>query len=444
MCYGRRGVSPSAMSSSSPSHAITLRWLLRLRWVAVAGQLAAMLVSWRVLRLDLPWMPLLGLILLVAFSNSMLLDQRHGLRHQSDRYLFFVLSGDIVLLTAMLYLTGGAHNPFSSFYLLFVALAAMALPGAWLAAAVALCLAGYAVVHAWFVPLRGPDGVIETGCSFYKLHLHGMAVAMVLTAVGIAVFVHRLQRAWRDQQEELEAARRREEETAHFASLATLATGVAHELGSPLGTIAVASSELESELGMDEPPDAARKEWLADAHLIRTEVDRCRAILDRLHQQTTSGLGEAARHCTGEEVARQVRGRLSAEENARLEIPAPSSAARWLLPVEPVLQGLVVLVRNALEASPSGSPVLLEIASDEGAAVFRVSDCGTGMTEEVRRRVGEPFFSTKAPRQGMGLGLYLVRTLAQRLHGSLVHEDNPGGGTRAILRLPSLPSALLP
>lgn len=432
------------MSSSSPSHAITLRWLLRLRWVAVAGQLAAMLVSWQVLHLDLPWMPLLGLIALVAFSNSMLLDQQHRPQHQSDRYLFFVLSADIVLLTAMLYLTGGAHNPFSSFYLLFVALAAMALPGAWLAAAVALCLAGYAVVHTWFVPLQGPDGVVETGCSSYKLHLHGMAVAMVLTAVGIAVFVHRLQRAWRDQQQELEAARRREEETIRFASLATLAAGVAHELGSPLGTIAVASSELESALGSDDPPDAARKEWLADAHLIRTEVDRCRAILNRLHQQTTSGLGEAARHCTGEEVARKVRDRLSAEENARVEIPAPPSAARWLLPVEPVLQALVVLVRNALEASPPGMPVLLEIVSDEGAAVFRVSDHGTGMTEEVRRRAGEPFFSTKAPHQGMGLGLYLVRTLAQRLQGSLMHEENPEGGTRAILRLPSLPSPLLP
>ncbi|HWL52545.1 MAG TPA: ATP-binding protein [Chthoniobacteraceae bacterium] len=421
----------------------TLSWLLRLRWTAVAGQAVVIfVVSW-VLRISLPLHALVAILLTTMMSNGLLYDVSLRTRRGRQWLIAAVLSFDVVALTAMLYLTGGIHNPFTSFYFVHIALGAMVLPTSYLWALATLCGAGFGFLCFFHLPLDTffvQPGLPITGRLAFALHTKGMIVATLLTIAWIAYFAARMQKILKAREQELAEMQLHAARNEQFASLATLAAGVAHELGSPLGTIAVASRELERTLEQGDAACATRNGLLEDAQLIRTEVNRCRAILERLSARSTGGIGDPVELMTPRQLAEEVLQSVGPACAARLRIHAALGDEPLLLPREAVIQALGVLIQNACDADTSGHPVTLEIAECEGQLCFAVRDIGPGLTPAAQRRASEPFFTTKAPGQGMGLGLFLVRTLASRLGGKLTLALHPGGGTLATLALP-LPTA---
>ena len=412
---------------------ITLGWLLRLRWVGVAAQITAIWIAGVVLELELPWRPLLAVIGLTALSNVLLQLFAKPFWKLGEGTLTAVIAGDVLLLTTLIYFTGGASNPFTSFYLVLVALAAMSLSPKGLTAIVVLATAAYFFVYYNGIPLRGPGGIGEIGCPAYSLHLQGMAVAFFLTALCVAYFVRRMLRSLQTREAALAAAETRAARADQFSALAALAAGVAHELGSPLGTIAVASHELEVALAKQ-----AATGPLEDATLIRQEVERCRRILDRLDQRSTAGTGAVSEVCTTTLLIEEVKTALSAAMLARLVVHDLTQNSTLNLPVQPVVQSLVIFIQNACEADTSGKPVELEISLAADQLLFAVLDHGPGMSASAVKHAGEPFFTSKPPRQGMGLGLFLVRTLATQLGGEMQHLARDGGGTIAALQLPAV------
>jgi len=216
--------------------------------------------------------------------------------------------------------------------------------------------------------------------------------------------------------------------------LLTLAAGVAHELGTPLGTIAVAAKELQraaDALGLvdsDIPQDAA---------LIRSEVDRCRQILDQMAEPSASSLGEDLTDPAWADLEADLAGDLSADDRQRVSFLWPSQSC-GPVPRKGLVRAARAVLANALEATPQSAGVAVSVRSEGGGWCLEVADQGSGMAPEVLARVGEPFFSTKPTGSGMGLGLFLARTFAEQLGGALRVESTVGRGTTVHLAWPQL------
>lgn len=407
-----------------------LRWLIRQRWLAVAGQATAIMVAVVGFGLRFEMMPLVGGLVALALSNHFVVPDFIRPRGIGVR-LGQVLAFDVGILTWMLHWTGGSGNPFVLCYLLHVVLAAMLLEGRGLLGIGLLSAAGYAWVVGFSEPFAETSRWVIDGRLAPALATTGMSVALLIIGGILAVLVFAMRAELHAGERELRETSRQLAGMERFKSLATLAAGVAHELGTPLGTIAVAAKELERGLSFGRlPPDAAQ-----DAELIRREVERCRDILRRLDRQSTGGTGSGHEFLTLGDVPTRLAERLSPEQAARLRTHCPVPEKEVRLPIEAVLQGLVVLIENACEADAGGRPVSLDIDCPDGSLRFRVQDRGPGISDEVRRRAGEPYFTTK-PDHGRGLGLFLVRTLTLELGGEVSLVRVADGGTCASLHLP--------
>ncbi|MEM6956069.1 MAG: HAMP domain-containing sensor histidine kinase [Myxococcota bacterium] len=392
------------MSRKRPENlsAIERRSVLRLRWVAVAIEgLVALFFA--------PEGPAaFALVAGHAFSNVALTL----VRPLSRRTLGAVLMSDGGWLALMLAFAGGPANPFSALFFVHVVLAAVLATPRWAAATWVVCTGLYAsTFQSLDVHVHG---------NGYASHLYGMLIAFAVTSALIAAFVSRLSQSLLRREHELREARERAAASEHIASLNTLAAGAAHELGSPLGTIAVAAGELA--FGAT---DAQRE----DLQLITDEVRRCRTILDAMALGAGEGGAEAPSEVSLRELVDGVRLRLAAAERARVR-GEPVGALR--VPIRACSQMLHNLVQNALDASRD-SEVLLEWSSP----TLRVLDRGEGMSESVRRRAFDPFFTTKGPEsRGRGLGLFLVATVAEQLGCRVELRARVGGGTVAEITFP--------
>lgn len=407
---------------------ISVRWIIRMRWLAVMGQLLAALIAQWTFDVVVPWTPVALVLLVTAVSNLLLL-----------RAPRLVLAGlplwlDVFLLTLLIYFTGGPHNPFTSFYLLHIALAAMTLGLKNLWALVLTCIAGYVAIFFYHRPIMLGDMEISQGCASYSWHLQGMLIAFIITAVFIAAFVSRMHRVLIQQDADLETARIQAEKNAQFASLATLSAGVAHELGSPLATISLASSELLGDLQQGMQAETA----IEDARLIHQEAQRCRTILDRLNQRNTDGLGEVPEMIHAEALWTDLQSIMSPAILQRVRWENLSRQASWNLPRASVSQALAILLNNAHQADLTESSIVLRCEHDDQALSVVVLDHGAEPPAHVLERAADPFFTTKEPGAGMGLGLFLVKSLSLRLGGEFQLSRTTQAQTKAQLRLPSV------
>jgi two-component system sensor histidine kinase RegB len=395
-------------------------WLERLRWLAVAGQLLAAGAAHFVLGLKIELTPIASVIAVTFVSNVLIaLFVRRGWGR--SWLVPSVLVLDVCLLTALLYLTGGAQNPFSILYTVHIVLAVVMLGEAWTWMIAAISCVSFGFLLVLHRPLI-PEAMLSSHIAAL-----GQWLAFTLVAVLIGYFAGRIVDALRLREKELNLAREQAARSEQLASLSTLAAGAAHELGTPLGTIALVAKELEL---------ASSGEIREDAMLIRQEVDRCRTILDRMRIDMIEGLRQAVSSIPLEELIDRLRADLPDEERKRLQVQSLQPLKMVTGPVRAIEQAVHVLLRNAFDATPGDQPVRLEIRRVNDRTVFTVIDHGTGMPEEVLKRAGRPFFTTKAPGKGMGLGLFLVRLVAERYGGQFELESRPGSGTRSTLVIP--------
>jgi len=216
---------------------IVLAWLCHLRWLAVVGQVLACVVAAGAAHLPVSVRPVALVIALTALSNVAVI--LHIRRNEPARWLVpGILLLDVLLLTALLYFNGGSHNPFAALYLVHVAMAVVVAPAVWTWIIVAAVAGGYGTLSFGHVP---GSGLLLPHDATSLLNW----VALVLVAVVIAYFIGRLTRSLRMRERQLADLREQSSRNERLAALTTLAAGAAHELGTPLATIAVVAKELE-------------------------------------------------------------------------------------------------------------------------------------------------------------------------------------------------------
>lgn len=335
---------------------------------------------------------------------------------------------DAVLLTELLDITGGPFNPFVVIYAVDVWLAMIAVSTAW-GVAVALVAGGS---FAWLVVDHIRAGLAEHHrLNDFPTHLFTMWYVGSSIAELVAHYVGHARETLAARQRELEQARERAVRSERLASLTTLAAGAAHELSTPLATVAVAARELERTARAADAKLA--DDLMADVRLIQGAVQRSRSILDGMSGRASGG-GLAGEPMTAGAIAELACDGLPAPRRARLQLDIDDANGCRITAGADVARALSSLIKNAFDADRQ-EHVHLKAAATGSTLRFEVRDHGHGMSPEVRRRAGEPFFTTKPAGEGLGLGLFLARTVAEQLGGSLRFEGT--SGTVAILEIPA-------
>ena len=418
---------PNLRPAGELAPSLALPWIAKLRDGMLAGQFLLILLTHYLFHIALPlaWM---AIPLAMAAGSNIIF--RRCMPFFSARFaLGLLLAFDTACLTALLALSGGAANPFSLLFLVEITLSALVLSKAWTWTLGGLSILGFASL--FWAHVRVPVFEGHHDSEGFSIHLVGMWIAFAVGALLITVFIGKVSEALRRQEQEALLFQQRLAHHERLASIATLAAGAAHELGTPLATIAVVARELElfgNEMG-------GTASVADDARLIRSEVERCSQILRQMSGRGGEPTGEFPTRIGLREICTQVKDGLSSEKANLMDVRVAEDAIA-VLPPNATRQALQALVKNALEASTNGKHVTLAAQCAEGRVAFTVQDSGLGMAAETLRRISEPFFTTKGTGRGLGLGTFLVRLFAERLNGSLTFESEAGTGTTALLELP--------
>lgn len=413
------------MSAIPDRNRLNFSWLLKLRWAEVAGQAATIFGVWWLLEIDLPLIELAAVVLIGLASNVGLALWFRSEPEVAEAHLAAVMALDVALLTGLLFFTGGPWNPFSFLYLVQIALATVVVRAYWTWMLAALSLGSFGLLLIEHRPL------VTDGLVVADVHEKGMWVALGVASGFIVHFLLRVTGALAQRERELGEARNLAARQERLASLATMAAGAAHELSTPLGTVALVAKELERRLGPDGDPD-----MLEDMRLIREEVGRCRVILDQMAGGAGESAGEGVEAVTLEALLGQAVVGIRDEPPVRVDVDPELRRCVLQVPPGAIAQALRSIITNAQDASPPHREVVVTASSHGGDLRVVVRDRGRGMAREVLARVGEPFYTTKEPGRGMGLGLFLTRAVAESVGGSLGIESAPGQGTEVTLTLP--------
>ena len=420
----RRRVTSRSGPSPETTATENMRQLIQLRWFAVAGQLVTILTVHVGLGMPLPLGPMLGVIALLTIANVIgtLLLSRHRV---TNGEIMLALLFDIGALTAQLYLSGGATNPFISLYLLQVVLGAILLQAwsVWVLLGVAsLCYAG---LTASSIPLVYPVGLLPAIPDLYTL---GAWISFALTGALLAQFITRITRNLRARDAYLADLRQHAAEEDGIVRMGLFASGAAHELGTPLASLSVIINDWQRM-----PKLASDPELAGELDEMQAELQRCKTIVSDILHSAGEPRGEAMESTAASGFLDSV---VAAWRPTHSTVPLDyrcddlDNAA--VVAGASLRQAIWNLLDNAAEASPAGVELL--VTRNPGELAISVIDGGEGFLGERLGDVGKPYRSSKG--EGHGLGLFLANNVARRLGGRLEAANRAGGGAEVRLIIP--------
>ena len=407
---------------------VSLRMLVLIRWVAVIGQAVTVLVVHYGLRFVLPLESALAVVATSALLNLAASWPRRGSPRLGDREASFYLAYDILQLGMLLFLTGGLQNPFAILMLAPVTVSATILSRRsvfWLSTLTVVAISVLAVFH---LPLPWRDMPLLPP----PLYVLGVWTALVSSTLFIAGYTWSIAEEARRMRDAFAATQLALAREQRVSAVGGIAAAAAHQLGSPLATIAVVAKELVRDLPADSP-------YSEDALLLLSQSERCRTILADLAQQREgesgspferlpfSALVEAAGepHATGDiAVAYATAAGRDADSRAIEEPVVPQSPE--------IMHGVGNLIQNAAQFARSEVSVTTSWAED--TAAIDIVDDGPGFPAQVLARIGEPYISVRGGEsQHMGLGIFIAQSLLERTGARLSFANLPDGGAQVVV-----------
>ena len=421
---------------------VRLRTLSNLRWLAVAGQSAALFLVYFALGYSLPIL-YCAVGIVVSGALNVLLALRYPANHRlTNREATFYLAFDVLQLAALLYLTGGITNPFALMFVGPVVIAATTLNLGNVLILAGIAFGSVSLIAIAHRPLPWPEHEV---LNLPELYQAGIWTALVIGIGFTSVYAWRIASESARMSAGLAATQLALSREHRLASLGALATAAAHELGTPLGTIAVVARELERAL----PENSTEVE---DVRLLRQQAERCRAIIARLANPEEALVGSTARlplgaflddiaaHHRGEDVDITINLALAKDD----ENPVPQV---WRAPE--LLHGLGNIIENA--ADFAASTVAVSARWDAQFLDISVADDGPGFAPEIFEALGEPYITSRPghhalgesdmgpqgpldEHEGMGLGFFIAKILLEQTGGLVKAENPPGGGAMVSVR----------
>lgn len=431
------------MPAFQPDASNPLRRIVALRCIEVLTQTIVLLLAIVWLKIPLQMMPMVGLIALLAAINCATLWRLTHNAPVTDNELFGQLTVDVGILAALLYFAGGSSNPFVSLFLLSPTIAATLLPARHAWSLAGITLAAYTLLMFWNLPLPPPQGNLAqldaliaraTGnatehvehlsghLSGFALHILGMWLNFVISVGIVAFFLTRMAAALKQRERELAAAREMALRHEQILSLGTLAAGAAHQLGTPLGTMAVVIRELELR-------HADNDELKDDLRLLREQVKQCKLTISEILASAGQARGEDLQSMALDAYLNRL---LEAWQIIRpraplsIELAGPQPAP--LITTDRTLeQAILNLLDNAADThdTHAASKELLYFTArwDQTICQIEILDCGTGFSPESAQWIGQPFYSTKRGEDrgagGLGIGLFLTNATVERFGGKV-------------------------
>ncbi len=418
-----------------------LRWLFVLRNLMIVGEGLIIFISLYGLEIPLREVPLWGILTLLALFNWWTWLRLSSLEPIAENELFVQLSCDVLAITAILFFTGGATNPIAWFFLLPIIIAATVLPQEYTWYMVMFTTGCYTLLMGYYEPLPDIQPVVFQGerahsmhammpAHHLDLHVFGMWFGFVFSAAMVAYFVVEMAKTLRARERSLAEAREQSLRNERVVALGTLAAGAAHEMGTPLGTMAILIREIEDEC--ESGPD---RELADKMRILRDQVARCKQALSVM-SATAGEIRAESGHVMPltaylDSVVETWRNQLP---GVKLEyrkdglLPAPGFLAEQTL-----THALINILNNAAEVSPKG--IEFRARWDRHGVTLQILDRGPGIKPAISEQIGKAPVSTKD--QGLGVGLFLAFSTIKRLGGSI--EMTPrqrGTGTRTQILLP--------
>lgn len=411
------------------SRRLRLETLIRLRWVAVAGQLMTVLLVAFWFEFSLPLTACLGLIGAMAAANAWLWLRFPATYRLEPFAAFVVLSLDLFQMGALLFITGGLSNPFAPLICIPVIISFASQPSRHSIALFITALAFITLLAFTPSPLPWFEGQALTVHPLLQLGMWCSIVSMMAFAAFYAYRVSRESSLLADALTATELILQREK---HLHQLDGLAAAAAHELGTPLATISVVAKEMERELGQDE-------RYREDVQLLRSQSERCRDILRRL----TTMANEEEAHMRQLPLSSMIEEVIAPQREFGIKIELIENSDRSGEPVgirnPGILYGLGNLLENAVDYARSK----VTVSTEHSATQVRVTiaDDGEGFAPGVLQRIGDPYVTDRqqnARAGGLGLGLFIAKTLLERSGASLRFENgsSPGTGARVVVTWP--------